>query len=245
MDLTKLPPTEPAPNRPESGAAAMPGLWQAPSPSASAAETASATVVAAPADPVQIHPLDLAGALRILIAEVRAGLPLAGDAPRAGGWLEPLLLAAGGLPEQPPAATVPQTLVQAFLQSLPAPGNLEPAAWLAAAMHAEGVMQAALDRGLAAVGAWRDVPAGVVDAVRETREVALAAITDDPRNPLWLRPEWSGLAPRIEWYARRRRRARRALSDPDPHWRENDGDGRGAENGERLEQRADASGRAE
>ena len=244
MDVTKLPPAgEIAPIRPDVGAGHTPGLRQSAAPAvAGSVSTALADAVAALADPVHIHPLDLAGALQILTAEVRAELPLPGDAPHAAGRLEPLLLAAGGLPEEAPAATAPQTLAQAFLQ--PAPELLQPAVWLASVTQVEGALQAALDRGLAAVTAWRDVPAAVVDGTRETREVVLAAILDEPPNPLWLQPEWLGLAPRLEWYARRRRRARRALSDPDPHWRESDGDdqtqhGERPEQGERVEKRDD------
>jgi len=62
----------------------------------------------------------------------------------------------------------------------------------------------------------------VVDVARDTRAVVLAAFQDDPPNPLWLRPEWLGLAPRMERYWRRRRYARRGLSDPDlqTQWRQ-------------------------
>jgi len=121
-------------------------------------------------------------------------------------------------------------LVQLFLQALPPPETLEPAAWLAAATQVEGAMQVALDRAVAAVTVWRDVPAAVVEAANQTRATVVAAIADETPNPLWLRPEWLGLAPRMERYWRRRRRARQRpsaqqlLRDPDPYWHERDPD---------------------
>lgn len=239
MDLTKVPPPDPTPKRPDAEmavplAARLPVAQVAMSP-------ADAALTAAPplAEPVHIHPLDLMGALRIMIAEVRAELtlpgeaqrlpaiepPVPGGAPHGGGArLEPLLVAAGGLPEEPVAAMAPQTVVQLFLQALPPPELLEPEMWLAVAMEVEGKVQVALDRAVQATAEWRDVPMAVVTGAKGTREVVVAAITDDPPNPLWLRPEWLGLAPRMERYWRRRRRARRWLSDPDLHWRERDED---------------------
>jgi hypothetical protein len=244
MDVSKPPPVDLPLGRPDAGAAPTLSSRSAPlAPAALAVETSVASAVAALADAVHIHPLDLSGALQIMIAEVRAELPFpgitappvvlpealqlpSGEAPlrpsnESGvARLEPLLLAAGGLPAEPLAVTAPQTLVQLFLQSLPPPEAQEPAAWLASVVQAEGAMQVALDRAIKAASVWRDVPAAVLDGVRETRDVVLAAITDDPPNPLWLRPEWLGLAPRMQEYRRRRRRARRWLSDPDLHWRE-------------------------
>jgi len=62
----------------------------------------------------------------------------------------------------------------------------------------------------------------VVDGARQTRAMVVAAIMDEPPNPLLLRPEWLGLAPWVERYRRLRRRARRRLSDPDAHYRARD-----------------------
>jgi hypothetical protein len=225
-------PPDPTPKHPDAGAAAPPGprlpLAQVADP---AVDTALSAALA-PADPVHIHPLDLMGAMQIVIAEVRADLapPGAalsppGAAPHGGGpRLEPLLLATGGVPDEPMAALTPQTVVQMFLQAVPPPEMLEPQVWLAAATELEGRVQVALDRAVAATTAWRDVPAAVVEGVTDTRAVVVAALGDDPPNPLWLRPEWLGLAPRMERYWRRRRRARRWLRDPDLHWRERDED---------------------
>jgi len=62
---------------------------------------------------------------------------------------------------------------------------------------------------------WRDVPAAAVDAVADARALFIAALADEPQNPLWLRPEWVGLAPVLQRFHRRRRNARRRLTDPD------------------------------
>jgi len=246
MEVPKLPPLDP--KLAHAGGGPMPALGPRASPEArpsltplaDAGEAAVAGAVAALVDQVHIHPLDLNGAIQILTAEVRAELPLPGDAPHAaapmpggahggGARLEPLLLASGAAAEEPLVATAPQSLVQLFLQALPPPETLEPAAWLAASAQVEGAMQVALDRAVAAVTVWRDVPTAVVEGANQTRAVVMAAITDETPNPLWLRPEWVGLAPRMERYWRRRRRARQRLAqpplrDPDPYWHERDPD---------------------
>jgi hypothetical protein len=79
----------------------------------------------------------------------------------------------------------------------------------------ESALQTGLERAINAVTVWHDVPAAVVDAAHETRALVLLALSDEPQNPLWLRPEWAGLAPRFERFWRRRRFARRRLADPD------------------------------
>jgi hypothetical protein len=168
----------------------------------------------AAADQVHIHPLDIAGALKILIAEVRAALPLPGDEPRLETLIEVV--------SEPTPATTPQTVVRLLLQAMPAPEAHEPAAWLAAANQLEAALQVALDGAVSAVAAWRDVPAAVVQGAKDVRDVVVAAVADDPPNPVWVRPEWVGLAPAMQRYWRRRRVARRRLTDPDPHWHELD-----------------------
>lgn len=254
MEVPKLPPLDPKLAHAGGGPMPAPGPRGSPesrpplAPLADAAEVAVAGAVAALADQVHIQPLDLTGAIQILMAEVRAELPMPGDAPHPaqlipmpipggahgdGARLEPLLLATGAVPEEPLVAIAPQSLVQLFLQALPPPETLEPAAWLAAVMNVEGAMQVALDRAVAAVTVWRDVPAAVVEAANQTRATVVAAIAAESPNPLWLRPEWVGLAPRMERYWRRRRRARQRLtarpplSDPDPYWHERDPDDTG------------------
>jgi hypothetical protein len=127
-----------------------------------------------------------------------------------------LLLEAEGISSHMPTpATAPLTLVQMFLQSLPDAQTHGPAAWMLAVTQAEATLRLALDSGVDAVTAWRNVPPPVVEAAREARAVVNAALSDEGPSPMWLRPEWLGLAPRMERFWRRRRHARRVLSDPD------------------------------
>jgi hypothetical protein len=79
----------------------------------------------------------------------------------------------------------------------------------------ETALPIGLERAIDAVTAWRDVPFMVVDATKETRDLVFSILGDDPQNPIWLRPEWAGLAPKFERFWRRRRSARRRLTDPD------------------------------
>jgi hypothetical protein len=127
-----------------------------------------------------------------------------------------------GAGAESPAQAV-RALLQMVLQALPdetasslesnAPGNAP--AWSAALTRVDDALQAGLDRAVGAVTAWRDVPASVVDAAKETRASVFAILGDDPQNPIWLRPEWAGLAPRYERFWRRRRFVRRHLTDRD------------------------------
>ena len=233
---------------------------------APASEAALAGAAAPLADQVRIHPLDVVGALQILIAEVRADLSLPGDVPHIEFAAPPLLPAsvqanapvvplpvlpvslpmpvaeppgAEPMPGAPPVANpapaavpvallveaagvasnavpaAPQMLVQMLLQAVPPIQTQPPVEWLAAAMQVEAVLAGALDRGVDAVTAWRNVTPSVVEAAHAARAVFAAATSDDPPNPQWLRPEWLGLAPVMQRYWRRRRYARRVLSDPD------------------------------
>ena len=199
MDVTKLP-------APATGSAGTPS-----SAPEQAAQPPART--AAIADRADIRPLDLPAALLILVAEVRASfemqaIAMSGD---AGG---------AGVESETQAA---RALLQMVLQALPdetanspewnAPANVQ--AWSADQMRVEAALQAGLDRAVSAVAAWRDVPAGVVDATKETSTLVFAILGDDPQNPIWLRPEWAGLAPRFERFWRRRRFVRRRLTDPD------------------------------
>jgi len=191
VDVAKIPPLGPPP---------------AGSSPARATETdlQSPVSVAPAADRANIRPLDVPAALQILIAEVRASFELldwnvgsdanmVADSPSLGA----------------------RAVVQLFLQTIPmdAP-NAE--GWTAAAANAEGLLQAGLDRGIAAIAAWRDVPPIVIDAAKEAHALIFSAVSEDTQNPVWLRPEWAGFAPRLERFWRRRRLARRGLTDPDP-----------------------------
>lgn len=157
----------------------------------------SAAAIAAPADRADIGPLDISSALQILLAEVRAGLDLPCDA---------------AIMQAPDPAA--RALLGLFLQGLPEDARDVPA-WTSAWVRVEAAIQSSVERGLGIVTQWRDVPSEVVDAVKEARTLFVAALGDDPQNPLWLRPEWLGLAPMMQRFRRRRRNARRRLADPD------------------------------
>jgi hypothetical protein len=153
-------------------------------------------MTAPPRDNADIRPLDVAAALQILLAEARAEL------------------------ESPIGAVVVQTPVQAavelarvFLHQLP-DANDAPA-WTAAFEQADAAMQTGLDRAFEVILQWRDISPAVIDAVKETRSMFIAALGADPSSPVWIRPEWSGLAPILQRFRRRRRNARRRFTDPD------------------------------
>jgi hypothetical protein len=158
--------------------------------------TMAAPIAALP-DRADIRPLDVSSALQILLAEVRGGLDLPLDA---------AMIAA---PEQAAAA-----LLELLLQGLPEDSHDVPA-WSSALLRMEAVIQSGMERAISIVTQWRDVPPAVVDAVKEARAQFASALEDDPQNPLWLRPEWLGMAPLMQRFRRRRRNARRRLVDPD------------------------------
>jgi hypothetical protein len=151
-------------------------------------------------DRADIRPLDVSGALQILLTEIRTAFNL------------PLEVAGAPISLGPVQAT--QHLVGMFLQALPDDTSDAPA-WAAVFLRVDTALQTGMDRAIEAVTAWRDVSPAVVDAVRETRTLVFSALGDEPQNPLWLRPEWVGLAPRIQRFWRRRRNVRRRLTDPD------------------------------
>jgi len=155
------------------------------------------------ADRADIRPLDVPAALQILLAEVRAAFELL-----AVAMGEEANVAANG----PPQAA--RAMVQMVLRAVPEESASIPA-WNAELARVETALQAALDRGIDAVTMWRDVSPTVVDAAQEARTLVFSALGDDPQNPAWLRPEWVGLAPKFERFWRRRRLARRRLTDPD------------------------------
>ena len=183
MDVTKLP---------AQGAAAI----RTPTMTAAEPGSQSPANIAAVADRADIRPLDIPAALQILLAEVRASLDL--QALHMGGEGSAVL-------STPPQAA--RVLVELVVQSLP--GEAAVPAWTAALVHVETALPIGLERAIDAVTAWRDVPVAVVDATKETRALVFSILGDDPQSPLWLRPEWAGLAPRFERFWRRRRIARR------------------------------------
>jgi hypothetical protein len=175
----------------------------------------SAADIAPAADLADIRPLDISGALQILLAEVRAALDL-----QLGAAITP-----GAIPSGAAAATIAGAIAQSpdqaarqmaemFLQALPEDASDAPA-WTAALVRADAAMQSSIEQAVGVVTQWRDVPAAAVDAVADTRALFISALGDEPQNPLWLRPEWAGLAPVLHRFRRRRRNARRRLTDPD------------------------------
>ena len=189
MDVTKLP----AP-----GAAAT----QTPTIPPGEPGSQSPANIAPIADRADIRPLDIQAALQILLAEVRASfdlqaVPMSGD---------------GGAVLDNPAQAA-RVVVEIVVQSMP--DGLNVPVWTAALVRAEAALQIGLERAIDVVTVWRDVPAAVVDAVKETRTSVFAVLGDEPQNPIWARPEWALLAPRLERFRRRRRIARRRLTDPD------------------------------
>jgi hypothetical protein len=154
------------------------------------------------ADQAHIRPLDVAGALQILLAEVRAAFALTADF----GTSAPVLI-------DTPALAARQ-LIEMVLQSMPDDAQ-SVSAWAASLVRVESALQAGFDRALNAVTAWQDVPPLVIDAAKETRTLVFSALAEEPLKLQWLRPEWIGLAPRIERFWRRRRFVRRRLLDPD------------------------------
>jgi hypothetical protein len=189
MEISKVPPSDAATPRADPAAVTDRG-----SPPAAS--------VVPPADRADIRPLDVAGALLILLAEVRAGLDLPAEA----------IIPQGAITQGPVQAA--HELIDMFLQVLPEDTS-DAAAWTAALVRVDAAAQSSIERALSVVIGWRDVPPAVVDAVKESRALFSAALGDETPNPLWLRPEWVGLAPRIRRFRRRRRDARRRLTDPD------------------------------
>jgi hypothetical protein len=178
----------------------------------------SAADMAPAADLADIRPLDISGALQILLAEVRAALDLQlGAVITPGANTSSAATAAapttaGAIAQSPDQAA--RQMVEMFLQALPEDASDAPA-WTAAFVRADAALQSSIEQAVGVVTQWRDVPAAAVDAVADARALFIAALGDEPQNPLWLRPEWVGLAPVLQRFRRRRRNARRRLTDPD------------------------------
>ena len=147
---------------------------------------------------------------------------LGGELPRAElpviapnfdlGPLEPLFMPPGARLSSPAQAA--PVLVRLFLQMVPEDAG-DPARWSATVTQLEVTLQSALDRAVATVEQWRNVPQVVVEAAKETRGLVMSQLNEEPPLPLWLRPEWMWLRPRMERFRRRRRLARRGFIDPD------------------------------
>lgn len=216
LDIGKLTGTAAAPAGPPgtAPATAAPGRPPAGRSIASEDQGPQSTPIAAPtADRADIRPLDIPAALQILLAEVRAAFELQAIA-MSEGAVEPV---SGGAPQAAHA------LLQLLVDAMPDEAAGMPA-WSAALARIETAVQTGLNRGIEAVTQWRDVPAMVVDAAQETRTLVFSALGDDPQMPTWLPPEWAGLQLKLNRFRRRRRLARRLLSDPDhsPRWTDDD-----------------------
>jgi hypothetical protein len=168
-----------------------------PGAAVAAEDSAMAPAAAPTADRADIRPLDIAGALQILLAEVRGGLDLA------------LETSTAQIPDQ-----AARQLVDLFVQALPEDAGDAPA-WTAALVRVESAIQSGFERAAVVVTQWRDVTPQVADSVKETRTLFFSALENDSPNPLWVRPEWLGLAPALRRFRRRRRNAHRRLTDPD------------------------------
>jgi hypothetical protein len=198
------------------------------------------SVAAAGIDSADIRPLDLAGALQILIAEVRAELTRA-------------LLGAIDTPATTEADTRTNTntntntnininininvsanananadananfdavvsaardILESVMNSLPQ-SSQEVAAWSGALPLVDAAVELGMARALAIIDSWREVPAPVVTRAQEVRALVASALSDEPLNPIWLRPEGLNLAPRLTRLRRRRKFLQRRQKDPD------------------------------
>ena len=163
-------------------------------------------------DRTDIRPLDLAGAMQILIAEVRAELSRV--LLQATDLSTPAI--AGGAPSTPADAMLPaaRDILESVLNSLPQ-SSLEVAVWSEALASVDAAVTSGLARALSIIETWREVPGPVVSAAQDLRTLVANALSDEPLNPIWLRPEWLDLAPRLMRLRRRRKFLQRRLTDPD------------------------------
>jgi hypothetical protein len=162
-------------------------------------------------DRTDIRPLDLPGALQILIAEVRA--ELTGVLFQATDLSTP---ANAGASNAPADAVLPaaRDILESVLNSLPQ-SSLEVAVWSEALPAVDAAVASGLARAASIIETWREVPGPVVSAAQGLRTLVSNALSDEPLNPIWLRPEWLNLAPRLMRLRRRRKFLQRRLTDPD------------------------------
>lgn len=188
------------------------GASGTPAPASSAAGAASGTAgqaqnstAARVLDEPDIRLLDVPAALQILMFETSDALGFelpvapAQDADQAAG-----LIIDGFL----------RTVSTADPVHAADPADPAWLAWVRAADQSEAALAHGIERAILAVGAWRGVTDDVIESIATSREIITAALIDEPAPKFLTRPEWLGLAPRIERY-RRRRRAPRRLRDPD------------------------------
>jgi hypothetical protein len=233
MEVSKLPQADLSAPRPETAAGSTAGSATVAQTSTSVdTESSSTAGVISASDFADIRPLDIVAALQILVAEVRAGLDASLEGPmefsvaarnvatqnattQNAAIQNPIVqnsIAQNPVAQNPTQAA--QELIDMVLRALPEDAS-DALAWTAALIQVEAAVQSGLERAISVVTAWRDTPPPVVDAAKETRALFLEALGDEAQNPLWLRPEWMGLGAPFHRFRRRRRNARRRLTDPD------------------------------
>jgi len=223
MEVSKVPPADlPAPRAGTAAGSSAGPATVALTATATDAESSSAANVMSVADFADIRPLDLVAALQILVAEVRAGLDASLEGPMVPGATTQNAATQNAVGQNPiaqnPIAQNPvqaaHELVDMYLRALPEDAS-DASAWTAALIQVETAVQSSLERAVSVVAAWRDTPPSVVDAAKETRVLFIEALGDEAQNLSWLRPEWMGMGAPFHRFWRRRRNARRRLTDPD------------------------------
>jgi hypothetical protein len=176
------------------------------------------TVAAAAVESADIRPLDLAGALQILIAEVRAELTRvlleATDIPAPADTDTRTYANATATANIDAVASAARGILEAVMNSLPQ-SSRELAVWSDALPRIDAAVELGMARALAIIDTWRDVPGPVVTGARELHALVTNALSDEPLNALWLRSEGLNLAPRLTRLRRRRKLLHRRLTDPD------------------------------
>lgn len=174
---------------------------------------------AAPAmDHADIRPLDVNGGLQVMLAEIRSAFEVIAESVGTEAMSHVALDDSGKAGVEGPSQAARQ-IVEWVLQAMPEDAS-NPVIGSAVLVRVETALQAGLQQTESALANWNEVPASVLDAVQQAGSLALQVLSDERPNPLWLRPEWVGLEPRLERFWRRRRAARRHLTDPDL-WRQN------------------------
>ena len=183
--------------------------------------TPAASAGALLADRSSIKPLDLAGALQVLIAELRLALVEAGFHPPDA--LDPAALQRWAADTADNAeVTAPrlaQPLLELFIANLPPEGD-PPASWLAAVQRLEQVILRAGAAAIERIASWRDTPAAIPSLLRRALEIVVPQIHEDAPPPLLARPDWPGLAALQRFRRLRRRQRRLAAGEAAEDWLE-------------------------
>ena len=211
MHVSKLPPSALPTTQPET----------APSKQKLVSEIAAAITEdlrelekAAPgADRADIRALDVRGGLQVMLAEIRSAFELIAESIGTEA-MSNLAPDEGGNAGVEVATQAARQIVEWVLQAMPEDAS-NPVVWSAVMVRVETALQEGLQQAESALANWNEVPASVLASVKQAGGLALQVLSDDRPNPLWLRPEWVGLEPRLERFWRRRRAARRHLTDPD------------------------------